>query len=241
MQGPYCTMLLADLGAEVIKIEKQGTGDDTHDFQPVKDGESGYFTYLNRNKKSLSLNLKAKESIEIVKELATWADIVVENFSPGVVDRLGVGYKDLKAVNPRIIYGSISGFGQSGPYMNKPAYDLVCQAMGGYMNITGEASGKPFKLGSSIADAISGVHMGLCADVRALLPREDRRRAAYRCGHDGYSICDSGKLRRDKDVDRQGAFKKRKRQFGLGALQPVQHERRLCDYCRCQQQPVHKS
>lgn len=169
--GPYCTMMLADLGAEVIKIEKQGTGDDTHDFQPVKDGESGYFTYLNRNKKSLSLNLKAKESIEIVKELATWADIVVENFSPGVVDRLGVGYEDLRAVNPRIIYGSISGFGQSGPYSKKPAYDLVCQAMGGYMTITGEAGGKPYKLGTSIADAAAGIHMAY-ALVAALYYRE---------------------------------------------------------------------
>lgn len=169
--GPYCTMMLADLGAEVIKIEKQGTGDDTHDFQPVKDGESGYFTYLNRNKKSLSLNLKAKESIEIIKELATWADIVVENFSPGVVDRLGVGYDDLKAVNPRIIYGSISGFGQSGPYSKKPAYDLVCQAMGGYMTITGEADGKPYKLGTSIADAAAGIHMAY-ALVAALYYRE---------------------------------------------------------------------
>ena len=169
--GPYCTMMLADLGAEVIKIEKQGTGDDTHDFQPVKDGESGYFTYLNRNKKSLSLDLKAKESIEIVKELATWADIVVENFSPGVVDRLGVGYDDLQAVNPRIIYGSISGFGQSGPYSKKPAYDLVCQAMGGYMTITGEAEGKPYKLGTSIADAAAGIHMAY-ALVAALYYRE---------------------------------------------------------------------
>lgn len=169
--GPYCTMMLADLGAEVIKIEKQGTGDDTHDFQPVKDGESGYFTYLNRNKKSMSLDLKAKESIEIVKELATWADIVVENFSPGVVDRLGVGYDDLQAVNPRIIYGSISGFGQSGPYSKKPAYDLVCQAMGGYMTITGEAEGKPYKLGTSIADAAAGIHMAY-ALVAALYYRE---------------------------------------------------------------------
>lgn len=169
--GPYCTMMLADLGAEVIKIEKQGTGDDTHDFQPVKDGESGYFTYLNRNKKSLSLDLKAKESIEIVKELATWADIVVENFSPGVVDRLGVGYDDLQAVNPRIIYGSISGFGQSGPYSKKPAYDLVCQAMGGYMTVTGEAEGKPYKLGTSIADAAAGIHMAY-ALVAALYYRE---------------------------------------------------------------------
>jgi|WetSurMetagenome_2_1015567.scaffolds.fasta_scaffold200815_1 CoA:oxalate CoA-transferase len=169
--GPYCTMMLADLGAEVIKIEKQGTGDDTHDFAPVQDGESGYFTYLNRNKKSLSLNLKSKEAIEIIKELATWADIVVENFSPGVVDRLGVGYDDLKAINPRIIYGSISGFGQSGPYSRKPAYDLVCQAMGGYMTITGEADGKPYKLGTSIADAAAGIHMAY-ALMAALYYRE---------------------------------------------------------------------
>ncbi len=169
--GPYCTMMLGDLGAEVIKIEKQGTGDDTHDFAPVKDGESGYFAYLNRNKKSLSLNLKAKKAIEIIKELAKWADIVVENFSPGVVDRLGVGYNDLKAINPRIIYGSISGFGQSGPYSQKPAYDLVCQAMGGYMAITGEADGKPYKLGTSIADASAGIHMAY-ALMAALYYRE---------------------------------------------------------------------
>jgi CoA:oxalate CoA-transferase len=169
--GPYCTMMLGDLGAEVIKIEKQGTGDDTHDFAPVKDGESGYFTYLNRNKKSLSLNLKAEKAIGIIKELAKWADIVVENFSPGVVDRLGVGYNDLKAINPRIIYGSISGFGQTGPYSQKPAYDLVCQAMGGYMTITGEADGKPYKLGTSIADASAGIHMAY-ALMAALYDRE---------------------------------------------------------------------
>lgn len=163
--GPYCTMLLADLGAEVIKIEKKGTGDDTHWFAPRKDGESGYFTYLNRNKKSIALDLKAPESVEIVKDLAKWADIVVENFSPGVVDRLGVGYEDLKKVNPKIIYGSISGFGQTGPYKKKPAYDVVCQAMGGFMALTGEKGGKPYKLGPSIVDASAGIHMAFALMV----------------------------------------------------------------------------
>lgn len=169
--GPYCTMMLADLGAEVIKVEQQGVGDDTHNFAPVKDGESAYFAYFNRNKKSLSLNLKEKESVEIVKKLAKWADIALENFSPGVVDRLGVGYEDLKKVNPKIIYGSISGFGQTGPYRKKPAYDVVCQAMGGFMDLTGDKGGKPFKLGPSIVDASSGIHMAY-ALMAALYYRE---------------------------------------------------------------------
>lgn len=112
--GPYCTMMLGDLGAEIIKVERKGIGDETHYFAPMKNDESGYFTYLNRNKKSLSLDLKAPEAVEIIKDLAQWADIVVENFSPGVVNRLGIGYNDLKKVNPRIIYGSLSGFGQTG-------------------------------------------------------------------------------------------------------------------------------
>lgn len=163
--GHYCTMLLADLGAEVIKVERKGLGDDTHFFAPRVDGESGYFAYLNRNKKSLSLDLKCPESVEIIKELAKWADIVVENFSPGVVDRLGIGYEALKAENPKIIYGSISGFGQTGPYRKKPAYDVVCQAMGGFMALTGEKDGKPYKLGPSIVDASAGIHMAFALMV----------------------------------------------------------------------------
>lgn len=157
--GPYCTMMLADLGAEVIKVERSGVGDDTHNFAPVQNGESGYFTYLNRNKKSLSLDLKSKGGVEVIHQLAEWADIVVENFSPGVVDKLGIGYNDLKKVNPKIVYGSISGFGQTGPYRKKPAYDVVCQAMGGFMDLTGEEDGKPYKLGPSIVDASAGIHM----------------------------------------------------------------------------------
>lgn len=176
--GPYCTMMLGDLGAEVIKIERKGVGDDTHYFSPIKDGESGYFTYLNRNKKSLSLDMKAPESVELIKELVKWADIVVENFSPGVVDRLGVGYKDLSEINPQIIYGSISGFGQNGPYMKKPAYDIVCQAMGGYMATTGEKGGKPYKLGASVVDAGAGIHMAF-ALMAALYHREKSGKGQY--------------------------------------------------------------
>jgi crotonobetainyl-CoA:carnitine CoA-transferase CaiB-like acyl-CoA transferase len=155
-------MMLADLGADVIKVEKNGTGDDTHDFAPVmvtdKGKESGYFAYMNRNKRSFSVNMKDPDGVELVKELAKWADVFVENFSPGVVGRLGIGYEDIKKINPGIIYCSISGFGQYGPYMKKPAYDVVCQAMGGYMGITGEKDGKPFKLGTSIVDAGAGIH-----------------------------------------------------------------------------------
>ena len=157
--GPYCTMMLGDLGAEIIKVERKGVGDETHYFAPMKNDESGYFTYFNRNKKSLTLDLKAPEAVEIVKELAGWADIVVENFSPGVVDRLGIGYEDLKKVNPKIIYGSISGFGQTGPYKKKPAYDIVCQAMGGFMSLKREKGGTPYKVGPSVVDALAGIHM----------------------------------------------------------------------------------
>ena len=157
--GPYCTMMLADLGAEVIKVEKPKTGDDTRDFMPVYKGESGYFTYVNRNKKSITLDLKKSEAVGIVKELAEWADVFVENFAPGVIERLGLGYEHIKSVNPEIIYASISGFGQTGPYRSKPAYDVITQAMGGFMDITGDKGGKPFKLGSSIVDASAGIHM----------------------------------------------------------------------------------
>ena len=170
--GPYCTMMLGDLGADIIKVERKGVGDETHYFAPMKNDESGYFAYFNRNKKSLSLDLKKPEAVEVIKKLAKWADIVVENFSPGVVGRLGIGYEDLKEVNPKIIYGSISGFGQTGPYMKKPAYDVVCQAMGGFMALTGEKDGKPYKLGPSVVDALAGIHMAFA--IMAAVHHRDR-------------------------------------------------------------------
>ena len=134
LAGPFCTMLLADMGAEVIKIEPPW-GDATRSSPqyPEIKGLNTYFLFVNRNKKSIALNLKAESGVEILKELAKTADVVVENFRPGVMDRLGIGYDALKEVNPKIIYASISGFGQEGPYVRRPSFDIIAQAMSGWM------------------------------------------------------------------------------------------------------------
>lgn len=169
--GPYCTMLLADLGATVLKVERKGIGDDSRAFLPVEGGESGYYMYLNRNKKSIELDLKDQQAVEIVYRLSKNADVIVENYAPGVADRLKIGYEDIKAHNPDIIYGSISGFGQTGPYRAKAAYDVVAQAMGGYMDITGFPDGPPIKLGASVVDAAAGLYMAF-AVVSALYQKK---------------------------------------------------------------------
>ena len=171
--GPYCTLMLADLGATVIKVERKKLGDDSRQFLPLPDEtrESGYFMYLNRNKKSIELDLKNPISRDIVYRLSQKADICVENFSPGVAARLGIDFESIKKIKPDIIYGSISGFGQTGPYRNKAAYDVVAQAMGGNMATTGFKDGPPLKLGTSIADASAGIHMAY-ALVSALYHRE---------------------------------------------------------------------
>ena len=176
--GPYCTMLLADLGADVIKVEAVGHGDDTRSFYPIKNGESGYFTYLNRSKKSITLNLKSQEGKNIALELIQWADIVVENFSAGTIKKLGLGYEDAKKVNPKIIYASISGFGQSGPYSKKAAYDAVAQAMGGMTYLTGYPDGAPVKVGPAISDAATGIHTA-AAILAALHYRERTGEGQY--------------------------------------------------------------
>ena len=168
--GPYCTLMLADLGAEIIKVERKELGDDSRHFLPLPDAEreSGYFMYLNRNKKSIELDLKDPRAREVIYRLCRKADIIVENFAPGVAARLGIDYECIKKYSPGIIYGSISGFGQTGPYRNKAAYDVVAQAMGGNMAISGFKDGPPVKLGTSIADASAGIHMafGLLAALR---------------------------------------------------------------------------
>lgn len=156
--GPYCTMLLADLGAEVVKVEAVGRGDDTRAFFPIKNGQSGYFTYLNRNKKSITLDLKSEEGRQLALELVRWADVLVENFSAGTIGKLGLGYEQARQVNPAIVYASISGFGQSGPYSKKAAYDAVAQAMGGMTYLTGFPDAEPVKVGPAISDAATGVH-----------------------------------------------------------------------------------
>jgi CoA:oxalate CoA-transferase len=157
MSGPYCTAMLADLGAEVIKIEQPGAGDIARDVGPHVSGKSSYFSLLNRGKRSIVLNLKNSRATELVVDLARQSDVLVENFRPGTMERLGLGYEALSAVNPKLVYASISGFGRTGPLAQLPAYDLVVQAMSGIMNLTGEREGRSFAVGESIADICSGV------------------------------------------------------------------------------------
>lgn len=160
LAGPYGTMWLADLGATVIKVENPKKGDVTRSYPPIKmEGMCAYFTSLNRSKKGITLNLKADEGKKIVYELAKQADIVVQNFRPGVMKKLGIGYEDLKKVNPRIIYANISGYGSNGPDAFLPGYDVVSQGAGGIMEMTGYAEGPPTRVGSSIGDTMGGVGM----------------------------------------------------------------------------------
>jgi crotonobetainyl-CoA:carnitine CoA-transferase CaiB-like acyl-CoA transferase len=158
LAGPYCTMMLADMGAEVIKVEMPGTGDDSRAWgPPFVEGESAYFMSINRNKKSITLDMKGDKAIEIIMKLIKQSDVLVENFRPGAMERLGLAYQQVKAANPRLVYCSISGFGQNGPYRMLPGFDQVLQGMGGLMSITGEAGGPPVKVGVPIADITAGM------------------------------------------------------------------------------------
>lgn len=157
MSGPYCTAMLADLGAEVIKVEMPGFGEEGRHFAPHVQGESAYFAMLNRGKRSIAVDLKTSAGRNLVRDLAAKADVLVENFRPGVADRLGLGYEAVSAGNSRLIYASISGFGQDGPYRDWPAFDLVIQAMSGLMSITGEAGRRPSAVGESVADVATGM------------------------------------------------------------------------------------
>ncbi len=157
LAGPYCTMVLADLGAEVVKIEEPTSGDEARGVGPFVDGVSAYFISINRGKKSVALNIKDPGGRDLVTELITRADIVVENFRPGTMDRLGLGYETSAKRNPRLIYAACSGFGQTGPYRTRGAYDMVIQGMGGIMSITGEPEGRPLKTGPAIGDLAGGL------------------------------------------------------------------------------------
>ena len=165
LAGPWATQLLADLGAEVIKIERPGKGDDTRGWGPPfvssaheADLFSAYYLAANRGKKSVAVDLSAQEGREIIESLARSCDIVVENFSVGVAKRLGFDYETLSEINPRLIYCSITGFGQTGPHKDKPGYDLLIQAMGGLMSITGSPEGEPTKVGVAVADLLTGLY-----------------------------------------------------------------------------------
>src|SRR5690554_2518163 len=164
MSGPFCTMMLADLGADVVKIENPNGGDQTRkDWgYAIKGDDSRAFLALNRNKRSVVIDLKSTEGLDAFRELVRTADVVVENFRPGVAKRLGVDYDSLKQIAPQVIYASISGFGQTGPYASNPGYDLIAQGMTGVMSITGEPGGNPIKCGLPIADLGAGM---FCAIV----------------------------------------------------------------------------
>lgn len=156
LAGPLATALLADLGAEVIKIEPP-QGDDYRAIGPMKNGQSALFTVMNRNKKSLVLDLKQPEAVQLVQQLAAQADVVVENFRPGVAERLGMGPAALRQANPRLVYVSVSGFGQTGPYAHRPAYDIIVQALSGLMEATGEPEGAPTLVGEAVSDVVAGL------------------------------------------------------------------------------------
>jgi len=158
LSGPYCTMLLADMGARVVKIEQPGKGDDTRAWgPPFVHGESAYFMSINRNKESVTLDFKRPEGRAILERLVANADVLVENFRPGTLAKIGFDYATLAAAHPRLVYCSVSGFGQTGPRSREPGYDAVIQAEGGLMSITGPADGPPYRLGVAIADIVSGM------------------------------------------------------------------------------------
>lgn len=167
--GPYCGSILGDLGATVIKIEIPGRGDDARGYGPYVNGESTYYANLNRNKLGITLNLKTQEGKDIFLKLVKKADILVENYRPGVMDKLGLGYDVLKEVNDQLIYAAISGFGSYGPYSQRPGYDIISQAMGGLMSLTGPRGSEPTRSGNAMGDMLGGMNLaiGILAAVNA--------------------------------------------------------------------------
>jgi len=158
LAGPYCTMMLGDMGADVIKVEDPSKGDDTRGWGPPFQGtESAYFLSVNRNKKSITLNLKSPAGLAAAQRLALSSHVLVENFRPGTMDRLGLGYEAMRTLNPRLVYCSVSGFGQTGPQRKRPGYDAMMQGEGGLMSLTGFPDGPPTKVGISIADLVAGL------------------------------------------------------------------------------------
>lgn len=157
LAGPYSTMILGDLGADIIKVEMPEIGDDARHFGPYMNSESAYFMSLNRNKRSITLNLKTAKGKEVLLEMVKKVDVLVENFRPGTMEKLGLGYEDLKEINPKLIYAASSGYGHTGPYSKRAAYDAVVQAMGGLMSITGKEGGEPTRVGTSVGDITAGL------------------------------------------------------------------------------------
>ncbi len=177
LAGPFATMMLADLGARVIKVETPGSGDDARQFGPFVNGKSAYFMPLNRGKQSIALDLKADTDRSLIERLIEVADILVENFRPGTMEKLGYGWPALQRLNPRLIYAAISGFGQTGPYAERPAYDMVVQAMGGIMSVTGHPGSDPVRVGTSVGDITAGL-FGLNGILAAVIDRQKTGKGA---------------------------------------------------------------
>jgi len=179
LAGPYCTMILGDQGADVIKVERPGIGDDTRTWgPPFAGGESAYYLSCNRNKRSITVDLKNPVGADLVREIAKVSDVFIENFTPGLTKRFGLDYEALRELNPRLVYCSISAYGQDGPYRDRPGYDMVLSAVGGLMWITGERDGNPCKVGVAITDVLTGVYAS-GAITAALLWRERSGRGQY--------------------------------------------------------------
>ncbi|KAI7898098.1 CoA-transferase family III domain-containing protein [Cokeromyces recurvatus] len=163
LAGPYCTMMLGDLGADVIKVENPKGGDDTRAWGPPfathnNHSESAYFLCVNRNKRSMTVNMKSSGGRKVIEDLVRQSDVLVENYLPGKLEKLGLGYQQLQKINPKLIYASITGYGQTGPYANRPGYDVIIEAEAGLMHITGEQDGRPVKVGVAITDLTTGLY-----------------------------------------------------------------------------------
>ncbi len=170
---PYCSMMLGDLGAEIIRVERPGVGDETRHWGPPWAGElSAYYLCTNRNKKAITVDLKKKEGQEIIRQLARRSDILLENFLPGDLAKMNLGYEDLKAINPKIIYASVTGYGQTGPYRDQPGFDFILQAQGGLMSIIGEEDGPPMKVGVAIVDITAGLFV--CSAILAAIHHREK-------------------------------------------------------------------
>lgn len=176
--GPYATMLLGDLGADVIKVERPGDGDETRHVPPLKDGESHYFIAVNRNKRGMAVDMKKPAGREVLVDLARRCDVLVENFRPGVAARLGLDHETLLAINPRLVYCSISAFGQTGPYAARSAFDIAIQAMSGLMSMTGEPGGPPTRMGLPMADLCGGL-FAVIGILSAIHEREETGRGQF--------------------------------------------------------------
>ena len=176
--GPYCTMILSDLGARVIKVEAPEVGDDSRSFGPFVEDQSAYFMSLNRNKESIALNLKNEKDKKIFEKILPKADILIENFKPGTLNKWGYGWENLKDKYPKLIYASASGFGQTGPLKGLPAYDMVVQGMGGLMSVTGQPDSEPTRVGTSIGDITAGLFTAIGINA-ALYDRQKTGKGMY--------------------------------------------------------------